>query len=84
MRSYTLNLTPRQATEMAQEIHNEIDANGEIEQPKIIGLLVEELSEKLAYWLEENIDWGQIESNDLEAREDYKEYFSQQLRGWAN
>lgn len=84
MRNYTFQITPSQATEMAQNIHNDIDDNGEINQENIIELMVEELSEQFENWLEENIDWGLIVNDDLEAREDSKEYFNNQLRGWAN
>ena len=84
MRNFTFQITPRQATEMAQEIHNDIDENGEIRQENIIELLTEELSEKIESWLEENIDWGQLASEDLAAKEDYKEYLNSQVRGWAN
>lgn len=84
MRNYTFQITPSQATEMAQAIHNDIDENGEINEGNIVELLSEELAEKLEAWLKENIDWGQIASDDLATREDYKEFFNSQLRGWAN
>lgn len=83
MRNFTFQITPRQATEMAQDIHNDIDENGDINQDSIIEILVEELSEKIEDWLKENIDWGQLVSDDLAAKEDHKEYWDSQVRGWA-
>lgn len=84
MRNYTFQITPRQATDMAQDVHNDIDENGNINQDNIIEILVEEMSEKIEDWLKENIDWGQLASEDLAAEEDYKEYLNSQVRGWAN
>lgn len=83
MRNFTFQITPRQATEMAQDIHNDIDENGDINQDSIIEILVEELSEKIEDWLKENIDWGELVSDDLAAKEDRKEYWDSQVRGWA-
>lgn len=87
MRNFTFQITPRQATEIAQDIHNDIDENGDINQDSIIEMLVEELSEKINApfedWLKENIDWGQLVSDDLAAKEDRKEYWDSQVRGWA-
>lgn len=72
-RSYTFTITPEQATDMAQEVHNDIDQNGEISQERILDCLVEELGVRLNEWLEEVIDWGKIEEDDLDARETYYE-----------
>lgn len=84
MKNYTFQITPSQATDMAQDVHNDIDENGDINQDSIIEILVEEMSEKIEDWLKENIDWGQLESEDLAAKEDYKEYLNSQVMGWAN
>lgn len=83
MRSYTYTITPKRATEMAQEIHNEIDVNGETNCEAIIDEMVEKLGEGLRAWLEENVDWTDIAYADLEAKNDYHEYIGTQLNAWA-
>ena len=73
MRNYTYQITPKRITELAQEIHNEIDINGEMSCEAIVDLIVEELNDVLRAWVEDNIDWSEIASNDMEARNDYYE-----------
>lgn len=63
------NITPAQATEMAQEIHNDIDLNGELNEPKIVDNLCETFCEVFEEWLIHNIDWQKIEDDDRDLRE---------------
>lgn len=82
MRSYNYQITPKRITDMAQEIHNEIDENGEMDCETIVNEIAEELTEGLKAWIEENIDWTEIAYSDMEAKADYHEYLTNQLRGW--
>lgn len=82
MRSYTYQITPEKVTEMAQDIHNDIDQNGEISCDGIVEVIVDELVNGLKAWVEENIDWAEIAYQDLDAKEDSREYLSTQLYGW--
>lgn len=73
MRSYTFTITPKELTQRAQDIHNDIDENGDFSCEAIIDELTEELGESLRTWVEDNIDWCELASNDMEARNDYNE-----------
>ena len=73
MRSYTFTITPKEITQMAQDIHNDIDENGDFSCEAIIDELTEDLGESLRAWIENNIDWCELASNDMEARNDYAE-----------
>lgn len=73
MRSYNFIITPKEITRRAQEVHNEIDINGEVACEAIIDNVTEELAESLRAWIENNIDWCELASNDIEARNDYEE-----------
>ena len=83
MRSYNYQITPERITEMAQEIHNDIDYNGDMSCEEIVEELAEELGAGLKAWIEENIDWTEIAYNDMDVRADYHEYMTNQVRGWA-
>lgn len=69
MRSYNFTITPKQATEYAQQLHNDIDQNGEINQKRIVEAFMEDYAEKIGDWFEENVDWDQILEDDLDMRE---------------
>ena len=73
MRSYNFTITPKQATEYAQQLHNDIDQNGEINQKRIVEAFMEDYSEKLGDWFEENVDWGKILEDDLDMRDTMRE-----------
>lgn len=83
MRSYNYQITPKRITEMAQEIHNDIDENGDMSCEEIVEELAEELGAGLKAWIEENIDWAEIAYDDMEVRADHHEYITNQVRGWA-
>lgn len=63
------NITPAEATKMAQEIHNQIDENGELNEPAIVEELCETFSEVFEVWLINHIDWQEILDDDQDARD---------------
>lgn len=73
MRSYDFNITPKKATEMAQQFHNDVEVNGEIHKDLIVDSLAEVFGDSLAEWLRENIRWDEILENDLNTREAIEE-----------
>lgn len=83
-RSYIFQITPKQITEMAQKVHNEMDENGDFNILGVEEVLADELSEKLTEWIKDNIDWSEIASNDLEAADEQREYNKVQRNGHKN
>lgn len=69
MAEQPFKMYPKWATDAAQMIHNQIDTNGDINENKIIECMVERYAE----WLQDNINWEEIEDNDRDARETYYE-----------
>lgn len=63
------NITPAEVTKMAQEIHNQYDENGEIDEESIIEELRDTFSEVFEAWLVNNIDWQEIIDADQDARD---------------
>lgn len=63
------NITSEDATRMAQEIHNQIDENGELNEPAIVEELCETFGEVFEVWLINHIDWQAILDDDEDARE---------------
>lgn len=63
------NVTPAEATKMAQEIHNQIDENGELNEPVIIEELCETFGDVFEAWLVNNIDWQEILDDDQDVRD---------------
>lgn len=62
-------ISPQEATNIAQELHEDIGENGNIDKEQIIDIMAERIYEEASEWLEENIDWQKIEDDDNEARE---------------
>lgn len=63
------NITPAEATKMAQEIHNQYDENGEIYEEIIIDEICDTFREAFEAWLVNNIDWQKILDDDQEVRD---------------
>lgn len=63
------NVTPAEATKMAQEIHNQIDENGELNEPAIVEELCETFGDVFEAWLINHIDWQEILDADQDARD---------------
>lgn len=63
------NITAEDATNMAQEIHNQIDENGRLNEPAIVEELCDTFYEAFEAWLINHIDWKKIEDDDKDARE---------------
>lgn len=67
------NITPAEVTKMAQEIHNQYDENGEIDEESIIEELRDTFSEVFEAWLVNNIDWQEI----LDADQDVRDFIAE-------
>ena len=71
----------------AQDFHDAVDENGQVDAERIKDYLAERYSEEITEWLDE-LDWEQIESeildDDREAYEDYHERREEamKLQGW--
>lgn len=74
MRNFIYTITPKRATKLAQDAHNDIDENGNTNCEAIIENVADQIRDEVEKWLEENIDWTEIAYADMDAREDYREF----------